>query len=371
VGRILSLGLEVAQAVTDLLRMFSPNQKRVEMLAPDFLKLKLVRLGADDVWSCPQDGLCFLLARAGSGRCSVGPAAHSFAPGDLLILPGTAEIRFQAATTSEVIFSFFSLRLEHLYPLFAGSEISLLDAVADSLHEPRHFPAAGPLAKQCHRLVEEVPAQSNLDHRSQLLRVVAVVLTEEFRAGHERRAGSLGIEEHLLQIFEQLSADELLTITVGELAAKFSCSRRHLNRLFHQYFGFSVASLRMEMRLLKAVSLLRDPNAKIINIAEQCGFNHLGLFNTCFRRRFGTSPGQWRKQAGQLEPAIAMVSKTGSSCPLHPKGLCPLSGGSLGLFHSETAVPALPPGNLGRVVSAAAAGNAKTSAKSASNGTNS
>jgi AraC-like DNA-binding protein len=55
----------------------------------------------------------------------------------------------------------------------------------------------------------------------------------------------------------------------------------------------------MEMRLLKAISLLRDRDAKVINVAEQCGFNHLGLFNTCFRRRFGTSPGQWRKAASE------------------------------------------------------------------------
>jgi len=89
---------------------------------------------------------------------------------------------------------------------------------------------------------------------------------------------------------------------------------RHLNRLFHQYFGFSVGALRMEMRLLKAVSLLRDVNAKVINVAAQCGFNHLGLFNTCFKRRFGVTPGCWRKQAaleksrrppcrGRIQPA--------------------------------------------------------------------
>jgi hypothetical protein len=73
-----------------------------------------------------------------------------------------------------------------------------------------------------------------------------------------------------------------------------------LNRLFHQYFGFSLAALRMEMRLLKAMALLRDPDAKVINVAEKCGFNHLGLFNTCFKRRFGVTPGQWRN--GSLAP---------------------------------------------------------------------
>jgi AraC-like DNA-binding protein len=102
-----------------------------------------------------------------------------------------------------------------------------------------------------------------------------------------------------------------LTLSVGDLAGKFSCSRRHLNRLFHLHFGFSVAALRMEMRLLKAVSLLRNPSLKVISVAQQCGFNHLGLFNTCFKRRFGSSPGQWRK-TGLQSSGQSLVAFDGS-----------------------------------------------------------
>ena len=57
----------------------------------------------------------------------------------------------------------------------------------------------------------------------------------------------------------------------------------------------------MELRLRHAASLLRDPEIKIINLVEQCGFSHRGFFTTCFKRRFGTSPGQWRKAAAQSE----------------------------------------------------------------------
>jgi AraC-like DNA-binding protein len=116
----------------------------------------------------------------------------------------------------------------------------------------------------------------------------------------------------MAQVFEKLSATELINLSVGELADRFSCSRRHLNRLFHQHFGVSVAS-----------------NAKIINVAEQCGFNHLGLFNTCFKRRFGASPGQWRKSALQAEKTSADKHETKPVCPLRSTGLCPM-GGQLG-----------------------------------------
>jgi AraC-like DNA-binding protein len=131
------------------------------------------------------------------------------------------------------------------------------------------------------------------------------------------------MEDHMMQVFEELSATELLTLSVGDMAHKFSCSRRHLNRLFHQHFGCSVASLRMEMRLLKALSLLREPDVKIIHVAEQCGFNHLGLFNACFKKRFGNTPSRWRKVAPNGENAGSDLDPGHPSCPLHANGLCP------------------------------------------------
>jgi transcriptional regulator GlxA family with amidase domain len=123
-------------------------------------------------------------------------------------------------------------------------------------------------------------------------------------------------------VLEHLSPDELLRLPVAELAGKFGWSRRHVNRLFHQHFGFSVAALKMEMRMLKAASLLRDPNAKVINVAGECGFDHPGLFNACFKKRFGISPGQWRPKASEVESQALALPVPDFSCLLAPHGLC-------------------------------------------------
>ncbi len=313
------------------------------MLAHEYFTLKLVKLNSAGDWSFKQEGLCILLPKGGAGRFLSGPGNQRLAAGDVVVLNGAAQVRLTPQENGELIFWCFSLRLDQLYPLFAGGEIARLEGVAESFSRPRHFPAVRPLAKQCHRLVEEISPEFNLDHRSQLLRVAALILTEEFKTLRDERTGSLGVEAQLVQTFERLSTDELLTISVGDLAAKFNCSRRHLNRLFHQYFGFSVASLRMEMRLLKAVSLLRDATAKVINVAEQCGFNHLGLFNTCFKRRFGVSPGQWRKDAAKGATPSTAAAPEHFSCPMHSKGLCPLTAAAAGALRAGPAVsPATP-----------------------------
>jgi len=297
------------------------------MFDRDYLTLHLVRLKPPEEWTNKGSGLSFVFVKGGVGRYVSGSLTRSLTSGDVLVLSGASGEKLCVADHGEMMFSWFSASLESLFPLFTSSEICLLQNVTDDFKNCRLYPASTPLAKECHKLLEDVPPQSDLGHRGQALRVAAAILSEEFKTAHSRRVGFVRPEQHMLQVFEKLSVTELLGLSVGELAAKFGCSRRHLNRLFHQHFGFSVAALRMEMRLLKAVSLLRDPDAKIINVAEECGFNHLGLFNTCFKRRFGASPGQYRKM--RLPAAVHHVGllPTDQACPLHANGLCPWTGG--------------------------------------------
>jgi AraC-like DNA-binding protein len=294
------------------------------MLTQDYLNLRLIRIKASEQWVREGEGVCFVFARAGAAQYQKGATKQPLSPGDVLAVNGDAAARICAGKGAEFAFWAFSLRLDHLFPLFAGTEISLLRTILDGFKGSKFYPSSSSLAGECHKLVAEIPPHFNLDHRGQLLRLATVILNEEFKTAHGQRVGFVRAEEHMVQVFEKLSAEEMLNLSVSELAGRFGCSRRHLNRLFHHYFGFSVAALRMEMRLMKAVSLLRDCDAKVINVAEQCGFNHLGLFNTCFRKRFGTSPGQWRKAACPKPETPAKQNGHGPDCPWRMKGLCPL-----------------------------------------------
>jgi AraC-like DNA-binding protein len=292
------------------------------MLGEEHLALRLIRLRAPEEWT-PGAGLAFVFPQGGAGSYHWGRLAQRLGPGDIAVASGEPAGKLCVAEGEEMVFWTFSLCVEHLFPLFASDEISLLSTLMEGLKGIKLHPAAGALAAQCHRLIEELPPQFNLDHRSQLLRVATTILTEEFKTARRQRVGYVQAEEHLVQAFEKLSTEQLLHLSVGELAEQFGCSRRHLNRLFHKHFGFSIVGLRMEMRLLKAISLLRDPGAKVIHVAEQSGFNHLGLFNTCFRRRFGTSPGQWRKQATQGQQPTTELVAASAHCPMHSNGMCP------------------------------------------------
>ena len=296
------------------------------MLAHDHLALQLLRLKPPEEWLNRGHSFSFLFPQGGVGTFVSAAINHPLAPGDVLVLTEAQGGKVCAADAGELVFWCFSLCLEHLYPLFGSNELALLQHVTECFRTPRLYPAPSPLAQECHRLLAASPAQHHLDHRGQLLRVVTAILTVEFKDARRQRGGFVGTEEHMIHVFEELLVADIMGLTVGELADKFHCSPRHLNRLFHQHFGFSVAALRMEMRLIKAISLLRNRDAKVIHVAEQCGFNHLGLFNSCFRRRFGTSPGQWRDGNMPAHAHPAGLIEGDHLCQMRANGLCPWTG---------------------------------------------
>jgi AraC-like DNA-binding protein len=293
------------------------------MFRHDHLALRLLRLQPLEEWLHRGKSFALVFPKGGLGTFVCATIRHRLAPGDVLAITDLQGGKICAADGAELVFSSFAFSLEHLYPLFGNDEMSLLHDVTEIFKTPRLYPASSPLAQECHRLLAAAPAQHQMDHRGQLLRVVTAILTVEFRNARHQRGRSVSAGEHMIEVLEKLLITDIMDLSVGELADKLHCSSRHLNRLFHQYFGLSVAALKMEMRLIKAITLLRDRNTKVIHVAEQCGFNHLGLFNSCFKHRFGVSPGRWRNANQPVNARPADPIHIARLCQMQTVGLCP------------------------------------------------
>ena len=95
---------------------------------------------------------------------------------------------------------------------------------------------------------------------------------------------------------------ELSGKTLAELAGQLHCSERHFSRLFREEFGVPLRARQIELRLQRARQLLADSDAKIINVAFESGYRHLGLFNAMFKKRFGVTPSEWRQQNFSAQP---------------------------------------------------------------------
>lgn len=245
----------------------------------------------------------------------LGGKATPIGPGDVLVLntDGCAQPRFVPRTA--VCVQLLPMKAESFYPLFAGGEISKLQLLL-GLSRPLIVHQAGTsIARACDELFSRIDRTVGLLERAVVLAVFAKALSSSpGKCGEPKRPK----HEKLLEALPGLTSADLMTLAVGQIASRYHMSRRHLSRIFHENFGISIATVKMEIRLIQAVRLLRWHELKVIEVAERTGFNHLGLFNTCFKRRFGMSPTKYRANL----KARVVVDGALEACPLKAAGLC-------------------------------------------------
>lgn len=85
-------------------------------------------------------------------------------------------------------------------------------------------------------------------------------------------------------------------VDLEALAADIGFGYSNFRRIFKHYTGFSPYQYHLNLRFLKAKSLLIGSKASIKNIADQLGFECPFHFSRLFKKKTGLSPGTWRRQ---------------------------------------------------------------------------
>jgi AraC-like DNA-binding protein len=85
--------------------------------------------------------------------------------------------------------------------------------------------------------------------------------------------------------------------TVAKLAAEVGMSRAALARRFTEMVGESPMAFLTGWRLAIAADLLREPDATVTGVAHQVGYGSPFALSTAFKRAYGVSPQQHKRQA--------------------------------------------------------------------------
>lgn len=83
-------------------------------------------------------------------------------------------------------------------------------------------------------------------------------------------------------------------VTVKQLAEQFHMNSSYLSVLFKKEMGRTISDFVQEIRMNKAKDLLRDPNIKVYEVAEQVGFQTAAYFAFLFKKLTGTTPQEYR-----------------------------------------------------------------------------
>jgi TolB-like protein/AraC-like DNA-binding protein/Tfp pilus assembly protein PilF len=108
---------------------------------------------------------------------------------------------------------------------------------------------------------------------------------------------------------EENLADEQFGVT--ELAGAMNMSRSNLLRKVKKATNLSVSQLINEVRLKRAMALLRTTGLNVSEVSHQVGFNSTSYFIKCFREYYGYPPGEAGKRATE-EPVPQQAPPTQS-----------------------------------------------------------
>jgi AraC-like DNA-binding protein len=261
-----------------------------------------IRLPKSAEWVPNFRGWSFIQVRSGISYWQQPCGMRELPAGSVLVLTGDAQGGLRASQLSEVLIAYFCVEPEKLTGLLSFNEQqSLRKAAARASRSIRILPPANPLAERFESLCPGENGAS-LANRLHLLQLFIDLFKGEFNEAPAvvpvapAAVSEPGARGRLRQLLKQMATSEFLELSLADLVPKLGCSARHLSRLFREEVGISFREKQTELRLAKACELLATSKTKVIDVALISGYQSNSLFSLLFKKRFGVSPGRWRRR---------------------------------------------------------------------------
>ncbi len=83
-------------------------------------------------------------------------------------------------------------------------------------------------------------------------------------------------------------------MALSSVASLYFINEKYLGRIFKKQTGKTFHEYLTDVRLEKSTELLLKKYS-VISVSHMCGFMNVTYFNRCFKRKYGISPGEYRK----------------------------------------------------------------------------
>ena len=136
--------------------------------------------------------------------------------------------------------------------------------------------------------------------RERILALALLLARLDRLVSPERRRRFGQVNVYIPQVLQYLHDHAEESLGAEEIARRFHISRAKLNRDFRASVGTSLHSTVMDIRLSKAMVLLKDTELTVAEISVQCGFPSVYYFHAFFKRMTGKTPLQHREAVSTL-----------------------------------------------------------------------
>lgn len=204
-----------------------------------------------------------------------------------------------AASSEPVIILNFMAKLEYIDNLFNSFGHNISDQIerASSLQ-----------IKVDHSLANRIISETLQIQSSQLLTVeekvirCKILFAELFlQLLQQRLLSDIQRPEWLSSLLVKLATSPYSNETIKKQIANYTqYSYPRLAVLFKEHMGCTIWEYINTKRMERATDFLKHTNLKIIEIANQLGYEEIATFNHAFKRFYGITPTQYRKQYHEL-----------------------------------------------------------------------
>ena len=104
-------------------------------------------------------------------------------------------------------------------------------------------------------------------------------------------------KQSIITITDYLAKNHTQDIGLKDIAKLLGYDYHYVSRYFHSVFDMSFAELLNAYRLETAIKLMDETDKKIAEIAFESGFGSVRSFNYSFKKHFGISPNEYRKNS--------------------------------------------------------------------------
>ena len=104
-----------------------------------------------------------------------------------------------------------------------------------------------------------------------------------------------GREERIVDIMNYLK-NHYKDVTLDELADNFNLSKPYLSKYIKENAGITFQEAVKQARMKKARAMLKESNKTVESIAASVGYENVGHFNRLFKKSYGMTPVQFRRQ---------------------------------------------------------------------------
>ena len=104
-----------------------------------------------------------------------------------------------------------------------------------------------------------------------------------------------GREERIVEIISFIQSD-YQNVTLESLSEAFHLSKPYLSKYIREKAGITFQEVVKEARMKKARTLLKETNQTVETVAAEVGYENVEHFNRLFKKSYGITPVQYRKQ---------------------------------------------------------------------------